>query len=262
MQSLTPAENIGSTDRRWSSAELSRLSGLYQERNSHNPPTEDGPETRGAELYDSNFSFETNSTIKSPRILNANDLYSIRNLSSFSQAVEMTEPLSTAEYQKDSPTATTFYGADLTSLHPSRASSSSFTFDEVSNTNSSVPLGLYPFPQPHSFNMLTGSLPATTFDQLLPRIDYGDALAYPASFSAFHDKRIIRERRPEPLPQSSSPKRQCGPLGISIPRPFSSQQQERCTPSMTTTEIHPRSIKRRLTSREALTQQYKAFSSD
>lgn len=245
MHSLTPAENIGSTDGRWSSTELSRLSGLYQERDSHNLPTEDGTETRGAQLYDSNFSFETTSTIKSPRILNAEDLSSIRNLSSFSQAVEMTDPLSTAVYQKDSPTTTT-YGADLTSLHPSRASSSSFTFGEVSNTNNSVPLGLYPFPQPQSFNMLTGSMPATTFDQLFPSIDYGDALAYPASFSAFHDEKIIRERRTEPLPPSSSPKRQCGPLGISITRPFSSQKQEQCTPSMTTTEIHPRSIKRRL----------------
>lgn len=245
MQSLTPAENIGSTDRRWSSTELSRLSGLYQERDSHNLPTEDGPETRGAELYDSNFSFETTSTINSPRILNANDLSNISNLSSFSQAGGMTDPLSTAVYQKDSPTTIT-YGADLTSLHPSRASSSSFTFDEVSNINNSAPLGQYPFPQPHSFNMLTGSLPATTFDQLYPSIDYGDALAYPASFSAFHDERIICERRTEPLPQSSSPKRQCGPLGTSITRPFSSQQQEQCTPSMITTEIHPRSIKRRL----------------
>lgn len=245
MQSLTPAENIGSTDRRWSSTELSRLSGLYQERNSHNLPTEDCPETRSAELYDSSFSFETTSTIGSPRILNANDLSNIKNLSSSSQAVEMTDLLSTAVYQKDPPTTTT-YSADLSSLHPSRASSSSFILDDVSNTNNSIPLGPYPFPQPQPFNMLTGGLPTTTFDQLFPSIDYGDALAYPASFSAFHDERIIRERRTEPLPPSLSPKRQRGPLGIPIARPFSSQQQEQCTPSMSTDEIHPRSIKRRL----------------
>lgn len=244
MQSLTSEENIGSTDRRWSSTELSRLSSEYQERDSHNIPTEDCPETHGAELHDSNFSSEGTTSIESPRILNANNLSSVRNLSSFSQAVEMMDPLSTEVYQKDSPTTTT-YGADLTSLHPSRASSSSLTFDFASKTNNSVPLGLYPFPQSQPFNMLTGGLPATNFDQLFPSIDYEDALAYPASFSAFHDERIIRERRTEPLPPSLSPKRQRGPLGIPITRPFSSQQPEKCTPSMSTTETQPRSIKRR-----------------
>lgn len=218
---------------------------MYQERDSHNLLTEDGPETQGAELHDSNFSFEATTSIEGLRILDANDLSSIRNLSSFSQAVEMTDHLSTAVYQKDSPTTTT-YSADLTSLHPSRASSSSFTFDDVSNTNNSVPLGLYPFPQPQPFNMLTGGLPTNTFGPLFPSIDYGDALAYPASFMAFHDERIIRERRTEPLPPSLSPKRQRGPLGSPITRSFSSQQQEQCTPSMTTTEIQPRSIKRRI----------------
>lgn len=245
MQSLTPAESIGSTNRRLSLTEFSRLSSLYQEGNSHSLSTEDGPETRGAELYDSNFSFETTSTIESPRILNANEISSIRSLSHFSQAVEMTDPLSTAVYQTDSPT-TSIYGAGLTSLRSSRASSSSFAFEDVSNTNNSVPLGLYPCPQPQPFNMLTGGLPATTFDQITHSIDYGDAFTYPASFSPFQDERINSERRTEPLPLSLSPKRQRGPLGIPITRPISSQQQEQCTPSMTTTELHPRSIKRRL----------------
>lgn len=239
MQSLTPAESIGSTDRILSSTEFSRLSSLYQEGNNHSLPTEDGPETRGAELYDSNFSFETTSTIESPRIPNANEISSIRSLSHFSQAVEMTDPLSTA-------VSTSIYGADLTSLRSSRASSSSFALKDVSNTNNSVPLGLYLCPQPQPFNMLTGGLPATTFDQITHSIDYGDAFAYPASFSAFQDERINSERRTEPLPLSLSPKRQRGPLGIPITRPISSQQQEQCTPSITTTELHPRSIKRRL----------------
>lgn len=245
MQSLTPAENIGFTDRRLSSTKFSRFSGLHQERDSHSLPTKDGPETRGAEFYDSNFGFETTSTIESPRILNANEISSTGSLSSFSQAVEMTDPFSIAVYQKDSPT-TTIYGADSTSLHPTRTSSSSFTYEDVSNTSNSVPLGLYPYPQPHSFDMLTGGLPATTIDQITHSIDYGDALAYPASFSAFQDERINREQRTEPLPLFLPPKRQRGSLGIPITRPFSSQQQEQCMPSMTTTETPPRCIKRRL----------------
>lgn len=247
MQSLIPAENIGSRERRWSSTALFRHPGLYQERDSFNLSTEDGQETRGAALYDSNFCFENTSTTTNPRFLNTNDLSNIKSMSSFSQAVEMTDSLSTAMYQrKPLPTTTTTYGADSTSLHPSRGSGSSFTFDEVSNTNNIDVLDLYPFPQPQSFNMLTGSLPATTFDQIFPSTDYGDALAYPTSFSEFHDGRIIRERRTEPLPPSSSPKRQCGPLGILNTHPFSPQQQEQCTPPITSIKIHPRSIKRRI----------------
>lgn len=243
MQSLTPAGNIESKERRESSTAVSRLSGLYQERKIDNLST-DGPNTRGAALYESNSSFENISAITNPHILEAKDLSSISSLSSFSQAGAMTDSLSTAVYQNTPPTTTT-YSTDLTSLHPSRGSSSSFTFDEFPGGNSD-PLDLYPFSQPHSFNMSTGSLPATTFDQLYPSVDYGDALAYPALFSAFHDERIIRERRIQLLPPSSSPKRQCGPLGIRDTHSFSPQQQEECTPTMTTTEIHPQSIKRRL----------------
>lgn len=247
MQSLIPAENIGSRERRGSSTALFRHSDLYQERDSFNLSTEDAQETRGAAFYDSNFCFENTSTITNPRFLNTNNLSSIKSMSSLSQTVEMTDSLSTAIYQRNSlpTTTTTTYGADSTSLHPSRGSSSSFTFGEVSNINNSDILDLYPFPQPQSFNMLTGSLPATTFDQIFPNTDYGDALAYPTSFSEFHDGRIIRERRTEPLLPSSSPKRQCGPLGILNTHPFSPQQQEQCTPSMTSIELHPRSIKRR-----------------
>ena len=245
MQNLTPAEKTASRERKWSSTALSRLSGPYQERKSHNLSTEDGLETRGEALYESTSNFEKTSTITNPRVLNANDLSSISSLSSSAQAVAMTHSLSTGVYQETSPVTTTYATA-------SRVSSSSFTFDEISNNNNnnnnnnSDPLGLYPFPQPHSFDMLTGSVPATTFDQFFTSFDYGDALAYPASLSAFHDERIIRELRTEPLPPYSSPKRQCGPLGVLNTHPFSPQQEEKCTPSMPTTEIQPRSIKPRL----------------
>lgn len=260
MQSLTPAGNNGSKDRRWSSTALSCLSAPYQERSGHNLSVEDGLGNRGASLCEYDSSFENSSLTTNLRILNANELSGISSLTSFPQAVAPTDSSSTAVYQTTSPTIAT-YGTDSTFLQPNGGSSSSFTFDEFlnynKNNNNSDPFDVSPFPRPHSLNMLTGSQPATPFDQLFPSIDYGDALAYPAPCAVHYE----REQRTEPLPPSSSARRHRGPLGVLNTHRFSSQQKERCTPSITTTELHPRCIKRRVIQREARAQQHQAYSS-
>ena len=257
MQSLTPAEE---KDRRWSSTAFSRLSAPYQERSGHNLSDEDSLDKRGASLYEYDSSFENNSLTTNSRILNANELSGINSLTSFPQAVALTDSSSTAVYQTTSPTIAT-YGSDSTFIQPNRGSSSSFTFDEFlnynKNTNNSDPFDVSPFLRPHSLNMLTGSQPATPFDQLFPSVDYGDALAYPTSCAVHYG----REQRTEPLLQPSSARRQRGPLEMLNTHRFPSQQQERCTPSITTTELHPRCIKRRVMQREARAQQHKAYSS-
>lgn len=257
MQSLTPAED---KDRRWSSTGFSRLSTPYQERSGHNLSDDDGLENRGVSLYEYDSSLKNSSLTTNPHILNSNEFSGISSLTSFPQAVPLTDSSSTAVYQTRSPTIAT-YGTDSTFIQPNRYSSSSFNFDEFlnynNNNNNSDPFEVSPFPRPQSSNMLTGSQPATPFDQLFPSIDYGDALAYSAP-SAVH---YGREQRTEPLLPPSSARRQRGPLGMLNTHRHQSQKQERCTPSTTTTELHPRCIKRRVIQREARAQQNKAFSS-
>lgn len=220
MQSLTPAEN---KDRRWSSTAFSRLSAPYQERSGHNLSDEDGLDNRGTSLYEYDSSFENSFLTTNPCILNANELSGISSLTSFPQAVALTDSSSTAVYQTTSPTIAT-YGTDSTFIQPNRGSSSSFTFDEFlnynKNNNNSDPFDVSPFLRPQSLNMLTGSEPATPFDQLFPSIDYGDALAYPSPCAAHYG----REQRTEPLLPPSSARRQRGALGVLNTHRFPSQQ--------------------------------------
>lgn len=255
MQSLTPAEN---KDRRWSSTAFSRISAPYQERSGHNLSDEDGLDNRGTSLYEYDSSFENKFLATNPCILNANELSGISSVTPFPQAVALTDSSSTAVYQTTSPTIAT-YGTDSTFIQPNRGSSSSFTFDEFlnynKNNNNSDHFDVSPFLRPQSLNMLTGSQPATPFDQLFPSIDYGDASAYPALCAAHYG----REQRTEPLLPPSSARRQRGALGVPNTHRFPSQQQERFTPSITT-ELHPRCIKRRVIQREARAQQHKAYS--
>lgn len=264
MQSLTPADNTGSRDRRWSSTALSRVSDPSQGRSSHSLSIEDGLENRGASLYEYNSSVGNSSITANPRIANGNDLSSISSLTSFPQAVALTESSPTAVYQTTSP-PTTAYDHYSIPLHTNPGSSSSFTFDEVlSNNNDKInsdsdPLDLDPFPQQHPFNMLTGNQPAAAFDQIFPSINYADTLAYPPPCVAVNDERIITEQRTEPMPSSSSLRRRLGPLGVLHTHPFSPQQQEIHTPPTFTTGIHPRSIKRRVIQWDSRSQQYKDF---
>lgn len=262
MQSLTPAENTGSRDRRWSLTDLSCFSDQYQGRSSHNLSIEGGLENRGAAFYEYNSSLENSSITTNLHILNADDRSSNSSLTSFPQSVALTESSSTAVYQTTPPPTTT-YRTDSLSLRTNRDSSSSFPFDEVlniNNNNDSGPLNLSPFPQQHPFDVLNGTQPATTFDQLFPNINYADTLAYPLPCAAVHNERKTPEQRTEPVLSSSSPKRQRGPLGVLNTHPFSPQQQGRDTSPITTPEKHHRSIKRRVIQREAHTRQRRTFS--
>lgn len=251
MQSLIPAENTRSRYR--SSTALSRPSNPYQGRISHNLSIEDCLDNRGASLYEYNSSLENSSTTTNSHIQGANHLSSMSSSASFPQAVALTDSPSTAAYQTNSPPTTTIttFDTNSTSIHFNHGSSSSFTFDEVfnnnNNNNNSDLLDLSLFPQLRSFNMFTGSQPDNTFDQLFPSIDYGDALAYPAPCAAVHDKIVVGEQRTEPLPLSSSPRRQNGALGMLNMHTFSPRQQERYMPP----ELHPRSTKRRFIRRES-----------